>query len=100
MPEIAHIKINARDQNPSALCSDNWKLVKLGFKSMVRLRRHFWIPGHQITIPERHTSVTQAPPTPLTRWPALPDSRLSWRSASHSTTRNPSCSELPKSAPV
>src|SRR5260370_39251742 len=100
MPEITHIKIDERYQNRSALCSDQLKLLKLAFQSMVRLRRHFWIPGHQITIPERHTRVTQAPPTPLTRWPALPDSRLSWRSTSHSTTRNPSCSELPKSAPV
>src|SRR6202035_6172131 len=94
------MKINAKDQKPNALCSDQLKLLRFDFQSMVKLRRHFLTPGHQITIPERQIAVTQTPPTALARCPVLPDSRLSWRSTSHRTRRNPRFNELPRSAPV
>src|SRR5579863_4940520 len=94
------MKINANDQKPNALCSDQLKLLKFDFQSMVKLRRHLSMPGHQMTIPERQIAVTQTPPTALARCPVLPDSRLSWRSTSHRTSRNPTPSVLPRSAPV
>src|SRR5207248_3054951 len=92
------MKINRKDQKPSALCSDQLRLLKFAFQSMVKLRRHLSIPGHQMMIPETHINITQAPPTALIRWPVLPDSKLSCRSTSHSTMRNPTCREFPRSA--
>src|SRR5260370_17440028 len=94
------MKMNARHKKPSALCSDQLNLRRFAFQSMVKLRRHLSIPGHQMTVPEKHIRVTQAPPTPLARWPVPPDSRLSWRSTSQSTIRNPTSSESPTSPPI
>src|ERR1700722_3586967 len=67
---------------------------------MVVLRRQFLIPGHHRMPPLKATTVTTIEPIPFQKRPVVPDSRLSWKSTSHSVVRSIGDLGFPRSAPV
>src|ERR1700736_6395700 len=97
MPQIS---TNEEHQNPTALCRSQLNRAKFDFELMVTLRRQFLIPGHQITAPVKESTVTKIEPMPFASRPDFPDSKLSWRSTSHSTTRSVPDRGSPRSEPV
>src|SRR5436309_10675315 len=87
IPETAQTNTNANDQNPSALCNPQLKRFQFPVQFATRLRRQLEIPGHQMTAPVMHKTVSKIAPAPFTLRPVSPYSRLSWKSTSQRVKR-------------
>ena len=72
MPVIPHIRMNPKNQKPSALCRLQFTRFQLAPTSIIKLRRQLLMPGHQMIAPVTQSSVMNSAPTPLMRRPVSP----------------------------